>query len=265
VLAQQWKAIYGMRVAIRAAGRMRNAGLISIVAIMVFGISTLSRAALQKGIQGSPHDFSAATWNTSRDTCSPCHQGGGHNRSGAPSLASWAHAASTAAFTLYDSPTFKAGRHSPRGASLACLSCHDGTVAINQLVSGLEGTEAVYVNPASQIGPDLHTSHPVSFTYDASLAAADGGLENPNTYRIGDSKSQLSASAPPVPDTWAGTSFLGKTLDEALLFNHKIECTSCHDVHQQQGSAPASQPLLRIDGTDRAGRGDLLCRTCHIK
>ena len=244
---------------------MRNTIIIGIAAIIVCGIPTVDRAAVQKGIQGSRHDFSGATWNLSRDTCSPCHQGGGHNGSGAPSEANWGHAASTATFTLYDSPTFKAGRHSPKGASLACLSCHDGTVAINQLVSGLEGSEAVYVNSASQIGPDLHTTHPVSFTYDASLAAADGGLENPSTYRIGDSKSALSASAPPVPDTWEGTSFLGKTLDEALLFNHKIECTSCHDVHQQQGSAPASPTLLRVDGTDRAGRGDLLCRTCHIK
>jgi hypothetical protein len=233
------------------------------VALLLGVVMTSRAAAVQNGIQGSPHDFSKADWNLSRNSCSPCHQG--HSKAGAPVQTMWGHATSIPNFALYDSPTFKAGRHAPTGTSLACLSCHDGTVAVNQLSGGLEGKEAVYINPASQIGPDLHTTHPVSFIYDASLAAMDGGLEDPTIYRIGDPKSRLTASTPPVPETWAGVNLIGKTLDESLLSNHKIECTSCHDVHRQQGSAPASQTLLRIDGIDRAGRGDLLCRTCHIK
>jgi len=218
--------------------------------------------AVRRGVQGSPHDFSKASWNNAQDLCSPCHQGHGPKDSQIPM---WGHATSKANFILYDSPGFKAGRHAPTGKSLACLSCHDGTVAINQFIAGLEGQSAVYINPASQIGPDLHTTHPISFTYDASLALADGALENPIAYHIGDPKSELTFNTPPVPKQWDGTSLIGRSLDEALLFDHKVECVSCHDVHNQQGSAPVSSALLRIDGSDKAGRGDLLCRTCHIK
>jgi len=220
-------------------------------------------AAVNKGIQGSAHDFSRAAWNASHDLCSTCHQG--HTQSGSDIPALWGHAISTANFTAYDSPTFKAGTHVPSGVSLACLSCHDGTIAINQRVGGVEGGQPVFINPASQIGPDLHNSHPVSFIYDSNLAAADGRLENPTAYRIGGAKNKLTVSAAPVPLNWSGTSLMSQTIDEALLFNHKLECASCHDVHKLQGSAPSSEALLRVDGTDSTGRSDLLCRTCHIK
>jgi hypothetical protein len=223
--------------------------------------SLLSPAqTVQRGVQGSPHDFSKASWNVTRDLCSPCHQEHSPQDSQIPM---WGHATSKASFRIYDSPTFKAERHAPSSGSLACLSCHDGTVAINQSVAKLESQTAVYINPASQIGPDLHTTHPISFTYDASLAVADGAVENPMVYHIGDAKTELTCNTPPVPKEWDGPSLAGLTIDEALLFDHKLECASCHDVHNQQGNV--SSGLLKIDGMDRSGRGDLLCRTCHIK
>ncbi len=52
-----------------------------------------------------------------------------------------------------------------------------------------------------QIGPDLHTTHPISFIYDAALPTLDGGLENPMTYKIGDNKTVLTMNNPPVPAT----------------------------------------------------------------
>ncbi|MDW8309517.1 MAG: hypothetical protein RMK20_09105, partial [Verrucomicrobiales bacterium] len=113
--------------------------------------------------------------------------------------------------------------------------------------------------------PDLHTTHPISFVYDAALAAADGGLEDPTTYKIGDPKTRLTISTPPVPASWSGTSLTGKTINEALLINQRMECSSCHDVHKMDGSAPSSGILLKISGTDSSGRGSLICRTCHVK
>jgi len=49
------------------------------------------------------------------------------------------------------------------------------------------------------------------------------------------------------------------------MFDHKLECSSCHDVHNQEGNAPEDDVQLRIDGFDATGRNDLLCRTCHVK
>jgi hypothetical protein len=224
------------------------------------------QAATNKGIEGSPHDFSGPsyTWNTRRGVCSPCHSA--HNTDPAQTIPLWNHQNSTGPFTMYTSPTLNYTPGSaPDGPSLACLSCHDGTVAINAPISGLGTNTGYYIDPAAKVGPDLHTTHPISFVYDAALATSDGGLENPLTYKIGDPKTALTVSTPPVPPTWSGTSLTGKTIDQALLIDHKMQCSSCHDVHKMIGSAPSSGILVKISGSDADSRGSLICRTCHIK
>lgn len=232
---------------------------------VALSLPLLSQAAVNRGIEGSVHDFSGTnnTWNTRAGVCSPCHAA--HHTDDAQIVPLWVHATSGGPFVMYDSPTFQGTSDgTPTGSSLACLSCHDGTVAINASLSGTNGA-AVLIDPSAQIGPDLHTTHPISFTYDASLALLDGGLENPSTYKIGDAKTALTVQTPPVPASWSGISLTGKTIDEALLVGGKMQCSSCHDVHKLIGSAPSSGILLKISGSDADGRGSLVCRTCHIK
>jgi hypothetical protein len=240
------------------------------------------RAATVRGVIGSAHDFSTnALWNTRSgvgNVCSPCHQA--HHTDENQVAPLWAHATSSSTFTPYDNRpgqsapgtgTMNATPGTPDGPSLACLSCHDGSLALNQGIDGpltnsLDQT-LHFIDADIQIGPDLHTTHPISFTYNAALAAADGGLEDPTTYQIGSAKdsAKVTYTTAPVPATWSGTSLSGKTIDEALLFNHKMECSSCHDVHKMDGSAPSSGILVRISGGDANNKGSLLCRTCHIK
>jgi hypothetical protein len=141
-------------------------------------------------------------------------------------------------------------------------------VAVNQLIGGTytNGNPGnIYIADSAKIGTDLHTTHPISFTYDAALASADGGLENPVAYTIGSAKTNLTVTTAPVPTSWSGTSLTGKSIDQAMLFNHKMQCSSCHDVHALEGSSPTSGILARISGSDSDGRGSTLCRTCHIK
>lgn len=239
------------------------------VKLLVAGLAVASAAVLQaqgnKGVEGSPHDFSQDTWQSRKGVCSPCHQA--HHTDPAQLAPLWAHATSAAAFTPYSSPSMHAAVGNPKGASLACLSCHDGTVAVNQGISGPIGSPPEMIEDGARIGPDLHTTHPISFTYDAALAAKDGGLENPETYKIGDPKTGLTISTPPVPPSWAGTSLTGKTIKEALLKGDQMECSSCHDVHKLIGSAPTSGIMVKISGQDSGTptRGSLICRTCHIK
>lgn len=243
---------------------MNNSKLLLVgMAIGVPALVGVQSALGAGGISGSAHDFSAASWNTRRGTCSACHAA--HHTDPNQLAPLWVHATSTATFTPYSSPTMNAAVGNPSGTSLACLSCHDGTVAINQSISGQIGNDLEYIDSSAQIGPDLHTTHPVSFTYDSALATADGGLEDPATYKIGDPKTGLTVQDAPVPPTWTGTSLTGKTIDEALLIGGKMECSSCHDVHKQDGSAATSGIMLRISGQDAASRGSLICRTCHIK
>src|SRR5262245_42910432 len=86
------------------------------------------------GVAGSPHDFSTNSWQSRGGICSPCHQA--HNTDSAQIAPLWAHATSVGPFTPYSSPTMQASVGQPNGRSLACLSCHDGTVAINQGING---------------------------------------------------------------------------------------------------------------------------------
>jgi hypothetical protein len=239
-----------------------------LIVAVALAVPALANAGTNKGIEGSVHDFSNVTnntWNTRSGVCSPCHAA--HHTDPAQLVPLWVHATSTANFTMYDSPTMDATvGTTPTGASLACLSCHDGTVAINASIGNPAPTNGVFIDAGAQIGPDLHTTHPISFTYDAALAALDGGLENPTTYKIGDTKSVLTVNNAPVPATgWSGTTLSGKTIQNALLINNQMQCSSCHDVHKLVGSAPSSGILIKISGNDVNGRGSLICRTCHIK
>ncbi len=124
------------------------------------------------------------------------------------------------------------------------------------------------LNSGAVISPDLHKTHPISFTYNSALAALDPGIEDPSVYQIGHPKdaTKLSINNAPVPSTgWSGTSLTDKTIDQALLIGGKLECSSCHDVHKMEGTAPSDSFMRKIQGTDVNGRGSLLCRTCHIK
>jgi hypothetical protein len=232
---------------------------------------TTMLAQTSKGIENSVHDFSNPTnntWNTRRGVCSVCHAA--HNTDPAQVVPLWIHGTSQSAFTPYSSPTMQATVGQPNGTSLACLSCHDGSLAINQGIGGVPlgggTTLSSPIDPSAQIGPDLHTTHPISFTYDAALAAADAGLENPDTYNIGDPKVALTYSTAPVPTSWSGTSLSGQSINKALLGNnHMMQCSSCHDVHKLDGSAPSSGILIKISGNDSGGKGSTICRTCHIK
>ena len=195
-----------------------------VVACVIGGVTAYG------GISGSGHDFSSQGWSGGR-LCMVCHTPHGSDTAvtGAPL---WNHATTTATYTLYSSPTLNASPIQPEHyASKLCLSCHDGTVALDSF-GGATGSS--FVSAPSNVGTDLSNDHPISFTYDAGLAAADGGLHDPTTAGSG----------------------LGKSIDEDLLFNHRVECASCHDVHNT-GGYPR---LLRMNNT-----GSALCLTCHDK
>lgn len=247
---------------------------------LVIGLSVSAQAA--GGISGSAHDLSGVTlnanyalpfsaWNNRKGTCTPCHAA--HHTDEDQLVPLWVHKTSTGPFVPYTSPTLDATPDYAAlgGGSLACLSCHDGTVALNEGIEGKIGnTNAapMMIHSSAKIGPDLHTTHPIGFVYNGGLAALDGGLEDPDAYLIGAAKTRLTVTTAPVPagaTPWTGTSLTGKSITEALLHDGKMECSSCHDVHAQDGSSATSGILARISGNDVDGRGSLLCRTCHIK
>jgi hypothetical protein len=170
-------------------------------------------------------------------------------------------------YSTLNSPSFKASgtetpinsaANSPR-VSQACLSCHDGTVAVNAYGGIIQGGTAQYLTNSAKIGTDLTHTHPISFTYNAALVGTgptqDKWLYNPDTTQV------------IIPD---GTFNPGNdmTINGFLLGgNHRMECSSCHDVHNQEGTPfdiTTNPNLVRINGT-KAGVGSTLCRSCHNK
>ncbi len=187
--------------------------------------------ALGQTIVGSVHDFSGKNWNPTGEICVVCHTP--HNADVTVTDAPlWNHQVTGATFTVYSSATLDATVGQPDASSKLCLSCHDGTVALDNFGGKTNGTN--FIGGGALIGTDLSNDHPISFIFDAALATADGGLNDPTTTPSG----------------------LGGTIQTDLLIADKVQCASCHDVHNGAGVAK----LLRKDNTNSA-----LCLTCHAK
>jgi len=141
---------------------------------------------------------------TETEICIFCHTP--HNSS--PRKPLWNRNDPGMNYTLYNSSSLQAAPGQPDGSSILCLSCHDGTIALGSVLSRPTpiqlnpGPSTMPVGPTN-LGTDLSDDHPVSFIYNASLAAADGELADP------------SLLTGPVQ-----------------LENEKIQCTTCHDPHK---------------------------------
>ena len=234
---------------------------------LVVGIATsallMSPTILRAEIVGSPHDFSLEAWNNrSADpasVCGTCHQPHHADSSVVPL---WIHTTSTTVFTMYNTNTVT-GSHlnatpdtTVGGVSRACLSCHDGTVAVNSYSGGIQGSVgSKFITNSASLGTDLTHTHPISFTYDAALVAADGFLRDTSTSVL-------------QPDTGTFNTGTNTSIASVLLNGgNRVECSSCHDVHNQIGTPfniSSNPKLVKIVGT-QSGKGSLLCRSCHIK
>ena len=182
-------------------------------------------------ITGSAHDFSGQSWNTTGEICIVCHTP--HNADiTVGNVPLWNHEISVATYTPYTSNTLDATVGQPTGGSKLCLSCHDGTVALESFSGNPGGNHFITGN--NLIGTDLADDHPISFDYDGPLATADPGLFDPTTTPSG----------------------LGGTISATMLFAGKMQCASCHDVHNSAGI----DYLLR-----KSNNASSLCLTCHDK
>jgi len=199
-------------------------------------------------IVGSKHDFSAQGW-AGQEICVACHTPHEAN-TGISDAPLWNHTETTQSYTLYTNPsTLNATTTQPTGVSKLCLSCHDGTVAIDSIVnSPLDSPNPAdsFMTGTPAVGSDgLNNDHPISFTYNAALALADGGLHDPTSTTTtigsgGDSKTDF--------------------ISEVMLFGankDRVECATCHDVHNKFTNGGK---LLRISNGSSA-----LCLTCHDK
>lgn len=211
--------------------------ILSISVFLLFcGFFTLTSAQ----ISGTAHDFSSETWAPAQNKmCAVCHAT--HQANSIPGAPLWSHqSTAVAGYTLYSSATFDTHGGltitDPGASSKLCLSCHDGTVALENFGGVTTGTNMI--DPAYKIGgaagDNFSNDHPISFDYTTALATLDGGLHDPATANSG----------------------LGSSIANDMLFSNKMQCASCHDVHNKYGVAK----LLKM-----ANNNSQLCLTCHDK
>ncbi len=208
---------------------------LALISSLVLGLTPLCRGQL---ILGSSHDFTTsrnASYNTTGEVCIVCHAPHGTDPAQVPL---WNHNTTTQVFNTYTGYKFLAlpSITQPDGASKLCLSCHDGVSALNQFGGKLQGTtgtaQAMTSNDA--LTTDLSVSHPISFVYNTALATLDGRLKDPAT---------------------ATTSLGGTIATDLLDINGKVQCPSCHEVHD-----PTIYKFGKISNA-----GSALCLTCHNK
>lgn len=221
-----------------------------------------------------------------QEICIFCHTPHGANVEGSAPL--WNRAFSALTFSRYSSSTLQIRVNSsarssagydgsapawkPDGSSKLCLSCHDG-VATNSLGAVLRGGP-IAMDPAggdfissnttvswASFNPSTNKMklghHPVSFTFDATVR------DNINAGRLPTSQVTLPS------------------LTQVKLKNGKMQCTTCHDAHQNQSTddqcygtlntcvAPDTRRIAPfwvygVSGTaNAAGDQQTVCLTCH--
>ncbi|MHB1068520.1 MAG: cytochrome c3 family protein [Gemmatimonadaceae bacterium] len=171
------------------------------------------------------------------EVCVYCHT----PHSGSAAIPLWNRASTGATYTMYTS-TNSATMNMTVGAapgpvSLACASCHDGTVGLDVITNKPNASTATPVTPAALmgtvfsgtkavLGSELRDDHPIAVTYNPLL----------------------------------DTDFVAKATVETSLrlygaSKDQVECGSCHNPHNNTNA-----PFLR-----KSNAASALCLTCHIK
>lgn len=203
---------------------MRRALLVGCAAVLVAA-----------GVEDTRHNLSVSGPGPIRSAdqdqiCIFCHV-----PHGAPRQAGgWSPEAQTPWYEPYQSATLGATPGQPDGASRQCLSCHDGTIASSAAGVGVLPFSAPRVGArgaarASDIATRLGGTHPVSVSHAEAVVRRDPALG-----------SRL------VPEP------------ELLDPQGKVQCTSCHDPHEDPARSGAAVPPFW-----RGSSFDAVCTTCH--
>ena len=134
--------------------------------------------------------------------------------------------------TPYTSSTSRAQPSEPDESSALCLSCHDGTIALGEMLqpprgrgnSSSDNLRNTYLRGRSGFGTNLSNHHPIGFKYSEALQSANPELVHPSAVDL------------PMKDD-------------------KVQCTACHDPHSSMFPPFLHKPNLNGE----------LCTSCHIQ
>ena len=270
---------------------------IRIQAVLIAGGLLFAGFSAQAQVVGSQHDLSAGggaqgtTPNTDQ-VCIFCHTPHGGDTNAPVPL--WNKTLpNPGSYTRYSSiatPSFDSAEAPVGSVSLACLSCHDGTQAMDVVLNspgsggyvpgGAEfdpaNINAMIDTPVPVLGTDLSNDHPISMQYGGggALATDPDGLTPAGSLTDPDFNRPFKTTINGEPIWWvdanpgdAGirekTDMLLYTRDEADVAGGQqpfVECGSCHDPHNSSTQVTGSVAFLRTSNAASA-----VCVACHIK
>ncbi|KAA3618889.1 MAG: hypothetical protein DWQ05_05840 [Calditrichaeota bacterium] len=226
--------------------------MLVLALVMCFTVSGDLFAQFGNKVADTPHNLREATdagmpVEDLGEICVYCHTPHNNNQNIEAPL--WNRESPAGPYDMYDSPTIDmtvAGNAA--GVSLACLSCHDNTIGLDQVIN-IPTSQLGVVTPAgakisscvgtchsgvgagglnfdgTNIGTDLTNDHPISITYDPG--------QDPNFHPASNGKVGVLTLYGPNKD--------------------QVECASCHNPHDN-----SNRPFLRMTNDNSA-----MCLTCH--
>ncbi|MBI5910832.1 MAG: cytochrome c3 family protein [Betaproteobacteria bacterium] len=214
------------------------------------------------------------------EVCVFCHTPHGSQVGTAPL---WNKNLPSTTYTLYGATGGESGTLDGQvltvgSVSQACLSCHDGTQAMDNMINapGSGGFSAGGARPAgytwttyvgatgqmpagiTNLSADLRNDHPIGVEYcGGGITEAAGTCKDP------DFKAVSRATINGLVQFWVDTAVAG-TREKADMILYRrtfsagvspsVECGSCHDPHS------SNTTFLRVANT-----GSALCLSCHVK
>jgi predicted CXXCH cytochrome family protein len=242
-------------------------------------------------ISGTPHNLGSTgtgpnTFSGTAEICVFCHTPHGSETSAEVPL--WNRTLTApGSYTTYsstNSSTLDGGVAPVGSVSIACLSCHDGSQAMDTMINTPgSGTTAFNVGtPAdpldgfwtgadrpqgiANLGTDLVNDHPIGIQYGGGgitatlLTPADPDFVDPKTALVNGAQVWWVDTSAGTADSREKTDMLlyTRTVDDATQglsgTQPFVECASCHDPHT------ANATFLRVANT-----GSAVCLACHNK
>lgn len=183
--------------------------------------------------------------------------------------------------------------------SAACLSCHDGTQAMDNIInapgsgqydstgggsgglayswsSGGDTIGGTGTNTVANLSQDLKNDHPIGIEYCGGGVSGSGTTVS-GTCKDSDFITQNSASLKLQTKEvngqqvfWVDTTTSGtRTKNDMILYTRtftggvsrpSVECASCHDPHVSDTDSGADLDFMRVTTA-----GSKICLACHVK
>lgn len=277
---------------INSISRLTRTLLGATMFVAALGVSQqAAAAAATTGVTVTKHNLGTNGTGTNHLTvgtaeiCVFCHTPHASNVNVAAPL--WNKGVSPGAYTTYstsNSSTLDGEVLAVGSISLACLSCHDGAQAMDNMVNapGSDGYTAGGASPAgytwtganqtagkmsglpATLGKDLTNDHPIGIRYCGGgqiQGTPGGGCTDPDF--VAPSYATINSQVVFWVETGANAT---RSKTDMILYNRtftstpagvgpSVECGSCHDPHNSTNNT-----FLRLNNDNSA-----VCLSCHVK